>query len=64
MDKRSAGFPVQFQDYSLERVWGGALDWQTMALVVPREEGRGICDGCVDSYFSYNFLQAGFRLSG
>lgn len=43
---------------------GGTLDWQTMALVVPREEGRGICDGCVDSYFSYNFLQPGFRLSG
>lgn len=63
MDNRSAGFPVLSQDYSLERVEGG-LEWQAVALVVPGEEGRGICDGCVDSYFSYNFLQAGFRLSG
>lgn len=52
------------QDYSLEKGGRGALDWQAVALVVPGEEGRGICDGCVDSYFSYNFLQAGFRLSG
>lgn len=63
MDNRSAGFPVLFQDYSLERVWGGrALDWQTIALVVPREEGRGICDGCVDSLvlllqFSLGWIQ-------
>lgn len=42
----------------------GALDWQALALAVPGEKGRGICDGCTDSYFSYNFLQAGFRLSG
>lgn len=41
MGNRSAGFPVLFQDYSLERVWRGALDWQTMALVVPGEEGEG-----------------------
>lgn len=60
------------QDYSLEGDegvgWGGAvkgvLDWQAVGPVVPGEEGRGICDGSVDSYFSYNFLQAGFRLSG
>lgn len=25
MDNRSAGFPVLFEDYSLERVWGGLL---------------------------------------
>lgn len=62
-DNISAGFPAPSQDYRLV-VRGGALDWQAVALVVPWDEGRGICDGCVDSFFSYNFLQAGFRLSG
>lgn len=42
----------------------GALDWQALASAVPGGKGRGICDGCTDSYFFYNFLQAGFRLSG
>lgn len=42
----------------------GVLDWQALASAIPGGKGRGICDGCTDSYFSYNFLQAGFRLSG
>lgn len=31
---------------------------------VGEEGGGGGGDGCTDSYFSYNFLQAGLRLSG
>lgn len=41
----------------------GTLDWQALALEIPGEKGRGICDDCTGSYFSYNFLQAGFTLS-
>lgn len=45
---------------------GGGLDWQALASAVPWEKERvgEVCDGCTDSYFSYNFLQAGLRLSG